>query len=97
MHSIDWSALAKKDYWDNIDYILLQWSHKEAINFIEEVENILLIISRNPKTFQSCNYKKTHQVPINPQITLYYRIKNKKIVELIRFWNNYQNPRKLKL
>lgn len=97
MAQINWSNLAKNDYWDNIDYLLKEWTEKEAVNFIEKVDVVLQIISISPKTFQKSGYKNIHFVPVTPQITLYYRIQNKSTVELVRFWNNYQNPKKLKV
>lgn len=97
MHQINWSDIAKADYWKNIDYLLTDWTHKEAIDFIEKVDSILKIIAINPKTFQRSGYKHTHLIPITSQITLYYRILDKNTVELIRFWNNYQDPKKLEI
>lgn len=97
MAVINWSDFAKVDYWDNIDYLLKDWSEKEAVSFIEKVDIVLQIISISPITFQKSGYKNIHFVPVTPQITLYYRIQNKSTVELVRFWNNYQNPKKLKV
>jgi plasmid stabilization system protein ParE len=97
MPQIIWSVLAKTDYWNNIDYLLQDWTEKEALSFIEKVDAVLQIITLSPKTFQKSGYKNTHFVPITPQITLYYRILNKQTVELVRFWNNYQDPKTRKL
>jgi len=65
---------------------------KEASNFIDRVDEYLNIISKKPKTFTNTNYKNTHAVPIVPQITLFYRIVDKKSIELVRFWNNVKDP-----
>jgi plasmid stabilization system protein ParE len=96
MHNIHWSPLAKEDYWANIDYLLDEWTVKDATNFIAKVDEYLSIISKNPKTFSATKYRNTHVVPIVPQITLFYRINNKNI-ELLRFWNNLKNPSNLQL
>lgn len=93
MATIYWSDLAKKDYWNNIDYLLEEWSAVEASNFIERVDEYLNIISKKPKTFINTKYKNTHAVPIVPQITLFYRIIDKKNIELVRFWNNAKDPK----
>lgn len=92
MAKIFWSDLAKEDYWNNIDYLLNEWTAVEASNFINTVDEYLNIISKKPKTFIVTKYKNTHAVPIIPQITLFYRIVDKKNIELIRFWNNAKNP-----
>lgn len=97
MTQINWSNSAKNDYWNNIDYLLKDWTEKEAYDFIEKVDAILQIIAINPKTFQKTSYKNTHFVPVTSQITIYYRILTKNTIELVRFWNNYQDPDKLKI
>ena len=97
MAQIIWSELAKEDYWSNIDYLLEEWTSDEAITFINKVESTLKLISKKPKTFRKTGYRSTHAVPVVPQVTLFYRIINPRKIELVRFWNNYQNPEKLKL
>jgi plasmid stabilization system protein ParE len=97
MDNIHWSDLAKEDYWNNIDYLLDQWTANEAANFIEKVDQYLNIISKKPKTFSATKYKKIHAVPVVPQITLFYRITDNNNIELVRFWNNAKNPESLHL
>jgi plasmid stabilization system protein ParE len=97
MATIYWSVLAKEDYWNNIDYLLSEWTQEEALNFITKVDEYLNIIAKKPKTFKNTGYKNIHVVPIVSQISLFYRIVDKNNVELVRFWNNYKNPEQLKL
>ena len=92
-----WSNIAKQEYWNNIDYLLENWSEKEASRFINLVDENLHIIKQNPKTFAKTDYKNTRSVIITPQIRLFYKILNKNTVELLHFWNNYQNPEKINL
>jgi len=33
-----WSEIAKKTYWNNIDYLLDNWTEKEASKFIDLVD-----------------------------------------------------------
>jgi plasmid stabilization system protein ParE len=40
MRQIRWNRLASQDYYDNIDYLLKNWTEKEAQNFIDEVDEI---------------------------------------------------------
>jgi len=96
MYKIIWSEPAKFDYWQNIDYLLENWHKKQVTKFIKAVEQDLNIIKYNPKTFALTDYRNVHSVVIIKQITLFYKITNN-TVELIRFWNNYQNPDNLKL
>lgn len=93
---IIWSPQAKKDYWQNIDYLEIEWTFRDVLNFIEKTENTIQLISKNNTVFVSTNYKNVYKVVITKQITLYYRVSETKI-ELLRFWNNYQNLENFKL
>ncbi len=93
---IKWSDKAEEDFEYNILYLLNDWNEKVTQEFTFETERILNIISINPKAFQKNKKFKCHLVPITKHITLFYDVKIKEI-ELLRFWNNYQNPRKMKL
>lgn len=97
MYQIVWSGPSKDDYWQNIDFLLENWYKKQVIDFIDAVDRYLNIISSNPKTFSKTEYRNVRSVPIVKQVTLFYRISDNNTVELIRFWNNYQNPDKLRL
>ncbi|HKL34347.1 MAG TPA: type II toxin-antitoxin system RelE/ParE family toxin [Tangfeifania sp.] len=37
MRKIVWNNKARLDFYENIDYLLENWSEKEAQNFIDEV------------------------------------------------------------
>lgn len=97
MAKIYWSELAKQDYWNNIDYLIEEWSTKDASAFIKKVEDYLNVIAKNPKTFTKTNYRNTHTVPIVSQVALFYRVINKNEIELIRFWNNKKDPNNFSL
>ena len=74
MYQIIWKDTAKEDYWQNIDYLLEQWTAKEAESFIQTVDEYLELIKQNPKTFQKANYRNTRFVVIVKQVTLFYSI-----------------------
>ncbi|RDI12288.1 hypothetical protein DEU42_104222 [Flavobacterium sp. AG291] len=44
---IIWSPLAKIDYWKNIEYLENEWSPKEVISFIKEVEYNIDLLQKN--------------------------------------------------
>ena len=96
MFAVIWSEPAKENYWQNIDFLLENWHEKQVINFINAVDNHIGLIQENPKLFALTDYQNVRSVLIVKQITLFYRIKNN-TVELIRFWNNHQNPKRLKI
>lgn len=96
MMTIHWSELAKIDYWKNIEYLEREWTLNEVYIFMDKVNEIIELLSKNNVAFKPSLYKNTFQVTVLKQITLYYRIENNKI-ELLRFWNNYQDIRKFSI
>lgn len=97
MLSVFWSDEAKLDYWNNIDYLLHKWTVKEAQQFIQKVSKTIELIQPETIVFTPTHYKKVNKVIVTKQISLFYRINSDNQIELLRFWNNYQNPEKLKL
>ena len=93
---VEWSPLAKFDYWKNIEYLEEHWSPNEVISFINEVEYHIKLLQNNNVHFIKTNYKSVYKIVIVKQISLFYRINNQKI-ELLRFWNNYQDLSNFKL
>ena len=71
-------------------------SEKEVLNFIEEVEFSLGLLSNDNVIFMKSDYKTVYKMVVMKQITLYYAIDNKTIY-LLRFWNNYQDLSNFKL
>ncbi|MEZ4839137.1 type II toxin-antitoxin system RelE/ParE family toxin [Flavobacterium sp.] len=94
--NVIWSPQAKKDYWQNIDYLEAEWSFQVTLNFIEKVEKTIHLLTKNNVDFISTNYKNVNKVVITKYITLYYKI-NSNQLELLRFWNTYQDLENFKL
>lgn len=89
------SPLANTSYHQNIEYLEKEWTEKEVIRFIEKVSQVVDILKESPQTFQKWhNDESIYKITIVKQITLYYQINNN-TVELLIFWNSYQNPKKL--
>ena len=97
MRVILWSELAKLDYWDNINYLQREWTVTEVHAFMDKTTEVLNLLVKENLNFKPTNYKNTFQVPVVKQITLFYYINPNNDIELLRFWNNYQNPSRLKL
>jgi hypothetical protein len=68
---------------------------KEAQQFIDEVNHIEFILRQGNVDFQDTDIKGVKQIVIRKQITLFYRVINKKHIEFLRFWNNNKNTDKL--
>lgn len=97
MRKVHWNRLARSDYYQNIDYLLREWSEKDAQEFIDEVDDIEFILKQGNLDFQDTNIKEIKRCIICKQISLFYRVIDKYNIELLRFWNNYQDNKRLKI
>lgn len=43
---IIWSPQAKKDYWQNIDYLEAEWSFQVVVDFIEKVDETIHLLTK---------------------------------------------------
>jgi hypothetical protein len=57
---------------------------------MDKVDELINLLTKDNLTFKSTDYKNIFEVRVLKQITLYYHFENNKI-ELLRFWNNYQD------
>ena len=98
MIAINWTPEAERTFLQNLEYLTYRWSNSVITDFLNKVDDSLQVIASNPKAFPP--YKSTpdiHKCVITSQITVYYRIVDEDTIDLLTFWNNYQNPDKLKL
>jgi hypothetical protein len=91
-----WTEQSTIDYWENIEYLEYRWGLKVTLDFIERVEDIITLLKAQNFRFKETKYKNIYEVPIVNQISLFYEINDSKI-NLMRFWNNYQDRNNLKL
>lgn len=98
MIAINWTPEAERTFLKNLEYLAYRWNNKVITDFINKVDDSLQIIASSPKAFPIHNSTlNIHKCVVTPQITVYYRIVNDHTIDLLTFWNNYQNPDKLKL
>ena len=98
MISIHWTREAERTLAQNLEYLAYRWDDKVVLDFINKVDDALDIIALNPKIFPAHNSELgIYKCVVVSQITIYYRIVNDNTIDLLTFWNNYQNPDKLKL
>jgi plasmid stabilization system protein ParE len=91
-----WTDEALADYYQNIDYLLKEWTDQVALNFIEDVDAVISLIVSHPELFPLTDYHGIRKAVVRKQITLFYKISDN-YIQLIRFWNNYQDPSRLTL
>ena len=92
-----WLDEALDTFEQNIFFLSEEWSDSVIEKFISKTEQAIDLISKNPQAFPFSNKKKRiHKCVVVKQITLYYTVAGNEI-HLLSFWNNYQNPKRLKL
>lgn len=96
VYKIIYSPLAELTFQQNIIYLEKEWSLKEIKNFINKTQDIIDILKVDPLVFSlwECN-NTIRKVVILKQISLFYEVESKNIF-IHLFWNNYQDPNKMK-
>ena|SRR5690554_481115 len=95
---IAWSNQARKDYYKVLDYLHENWGLNEVKNFVDKTEEVLGVIKKHPKTFvESPRKRNVRKGFVTKHNSLFYKVKPyKKEIILLTFWDNRQNPKKLK-
>lgn len=76
-----------------------RFSEKEVDQFVLETLKTIKAIDAFPKSFPISKirkYSSTRKALIHPHSTLFYRITTKKQITLVTFWDNRNNPKKLR-
>ena len=73
-----------------------EWGERAVQNFVRKSMRVLNQITENPYIFKASKSKDVRKGFITKQTSLIYRVKKKEI-ELLFFWDNRQDPAKLKL
>ncbi|NDV16842.1 hypothetical protein GO009_12470 [Muricauda sp. TY007] len=90
-----WTFEAKKSFNDILDYLMEVWTQKEALTFIDLVEDTIEKIKDNPEMFKVSHYNgASREAHITKHTTMFYRILDE-LIEVEYFWGNFQNPDKI--
>ena len=93
---IIWSRIAEDDLINVTNFLLAKWSKKIADDFIDLLEEFTDQVSNNPECYPMINKKKRiHKCVVTKHNSLYYHEVDNK-VEIIRLFDNRQNPKKLR-
>ncbi len=96
---IVWSDQADETFDMISAYILDKFTQKEVDDFVIQTYEVIEVIKSYSKLYPLSKMRKlksTRKAVIHPHSTLYYRISDKKTITLISFWDNRNNPAKLK-
>lgn len=92
--NVIWSPLSESDFESILFYLRENWSNRIIKNFIDQVENLVIQISNNPKQFPLVNKKrKVRKCVITKHNTIFYR-ETRSYVEILRIFDTRQDPKK---
>ena len=97
VYRITWSPSSKNSYFEILDYLDIAWGTKERNNFIARTEEVIYLISTNPFLYPPSKIKANiHRCVVAKQVNLFYQI-NQNHIELLLFWDNRKDPKKLEI
>jgi hypothetical protein len=98
MFQVNWTEDAEITFASNIKYLQNDWNDVVIDNFLYRVDEVIEKISANPKQYILYKKRKAiYRCVVTEQIVLYYKILDNLTIDLLVFWNVYQNPKRLKL
>jgi plasmid stabilization system protein ParE len=93
---IIWSPLSKKDFISILDYLRINWNDKVVQSFIDTTDRSIELILTNPKQFPLAKKnKKVRRCILTKHNSLYFN-ENMESINILRIFDNRQDPRKLK-
>jgi hypothetical protein len=94
-----WSAKAKVTFFKVLDYLDKNWTHKEILQFVQKTEIIIRALKKNPGIFPySLKYKNIQKAIVDKNNSFFYKVeKENNKIYLLTFFDNRQNPARLKL
>lgn len=89
--TIIWKQKANRQILEIEDYLLENFSDKEARQFLDKLYQKLEMQQKFPEIGQRTRFKTIHRLRINRKISLFYRTQGSFIV-IHLVWNNLQKP-----
>jgi len=91
-----WSPQSESDLLQIVEYLQSNWEVKVAIKFIDIIDELINQITLNPRQFPVIQKrKKIRKCVITKHNSLYYR-ERKEFIDILRIYDNRQDPHKLK-
>lgn len=91
---IVWTDLALEELENTVQYLEEKFSQKEINRLGDEIERILLIISKNPDIFPLSDRLNARKAVLLKFNSMYYRA-TKNQIQILSFYSNRQSPEKL--
>ena len=96
---ITWTPRALQSYFSIFNFLTEKWTKKEVENFVNQTDRVIEQIAENPGMFVATGKRKNVRKGfVNNLVSMFYIVyPRKKEIQLLRFWDNRQNPKKLRL
>jgi len=96
---IVWSRRAKETYFIVLDYLSENWSKKEVLQFMNRTEVVMHALQRNPRLYLASSYNHNiRKAFVDKNNSFFYSIDSyRKRLIILTFYDNRQDPSKLKL
>ena len=95
---LNWTSESEKTFNQNLEYLAKEWDNVVLNEFLDRVEAVLEKIKFNPRLYPQHKAESSiHKCVIHERIVLYYKIVDEEVIDLLTFWNTYQNPDRLKM
>jgi len=86
--NIKWSNEAKLSYEKEIDYLINTWEFKIVEDFEGRTNTLIDLLKTNKKMCPISKKYGLRKCVIHPNVSLIYKIKNSKTIELVTFISN---------
>lgn len=95
---VHWTTEAHRTFTINREYLSKEWEHEVTSKFLDRIDEIVQKIKVNPRMFaRHMEQNNVHKCVVHERIVLYYKIVDDDQIDLLSFWNTYQDPEMLKL
>ena len=93
---VHWTLLANITFESEIDFILRKWNAKEAMNFVDLVEEFEKTLTSNPYMGKLSEKGQVRMFVLSKQTTIFYEVlEEKERIDIQLFWNNSKDPLEL--
>ena len=94
---VNWTSESERTFNQNLEYLSKEWDNTVMNHFLDRVDEVIKKIQINPLLFPLHRVEEQiHKCVIHERIILYYKVTDDRI-DLLTFWNTYQNPSRLNL
>jgi plasmid stabilization system protein ParE len=97
-YRLNWTSEAEVTFNQNLEYLSNEWNPVVLNQFLDRVEEVFEKIKSNPRLYPLHRPEENiYKCVIHERIVLYYKVVDDDVIDLLTFWNTYQDPGRLKV